>query len=289
MKSLFLCALLLAGCVEVDMLGDRRLLDRRTTPQLLGKSADIVPGVTAAATSRFVQNFPFIEVTAEELRDAELVTIAVDAFQSGAIPAVTPPTQVYLQGVLRFGTGNAVLGGAQDAPPPAFGGATTRLNGEIIFDLQSGTQLTIPASSFTLSVRYIALKAGAAWGPGVQIGPNFRVDVAYGYGSNSNPQDVTETEVIIALAPAGNGVVNKAPFARSLRINWAEWVGSPGPATPATIDFISASGVAIWTFSLTNANPIPEFPWPPGAVAVSITNASAVAMSAIEVIQTLSL
>lgn len=292
LKCFFLALLALTGCTqeinleESDMRGDGRILDRPQS-SLLGKAIQIVPSLTTVASTQFVQDFPLIEVTGQTLNNAELITIALDSFQSTA--AVVPlPTQVILQGLIRFGTGGTPgFGQPQDAPPVPFGGATTKPTSLILFDVQFGTQITVPASSFSLALRYKAVR-NAGFAVGVVPGPNYVVNAAMAYGSKTNTQSVTETEVIPILAAGANGVINKAPFAHSLRITWAEFVGAPGAATPALLDFFGTGG-AIWSMTLANTLPLPEMPWPPGAVALSITNQAAVQMTSIEVIQTLSL
>lgn len=271
------------------MHGDRRIFDQRSNA-LLGKTLPIVPGLTTGpATVRFSQDFPITEVTAQDLKNAELLTIAIDSFQTTPIGAAPVPTQVVLQGLLRFGTGGSTsFGQPQDAPPAAPGGS--KANSAILWDVQFGSQITIPASSFQLSLRYVAYKNGVAFPAGSTPGPSYIVNVGFAYGSKMNNQAVTETEVITSIGALGSGSINKAPFARSLRINWAEYGGGAGNVSPMGVDFFSATGVSIWSMSQTNAaQPPPEFPWPPGAVAMVLQNNGAATMNNVEVIQYLSL
>lgn len=288
---LLACVSFAPGCTVAaaedsePMPDDGRILDERFIANL-GVQKDFEPAPVGTVTSTFIQDLPLMQLTGKEARDAELLTLAMSAFQTTVPPVVAPAQQTMIYGVLRFGTGTAQFG----APTQTNAGlaGVGNLSNEVVFDVQNGVQVTFPASAVTVLARYLSVRTVAApWAVGQIPGPNFLINAGIAYGSKTNGSAVTKTDVLASVANGTSGIFKKAPFAKSVRLTWKEY----STVGPMTVRFHDGSGgnQLLNVDVAPNTLPIVEIPWPNGAQFVSLVNPTITTITSVLCQQVLSL
>lgn len=272
--ALLACVSFAPGCTVATaedsepMPDDGRILDERSIANL-GVQREFVPSPVQVVGSTFTQDLPLMQLTGKEARDAELLTLAMSAFQTTVPPVVAPAQQTMVYGVLRFGTGTAQFGNPTQTDAGLAG--VGNLSNEVVFDVQNGAQVTFPASAVTVLARYFSVRTPAGpWAVGQIPGPNFLINAGIAYGSKTNGSAVTKTDVLISVANGTAGIFKKAPFAKSVRLTWAEY----STVGPMTVRFSNGGGASqlLNVDIAANTLPLVEIPWPNGAQFVSLVN-----------------
>lgn len=258
----------------------RGLLYKANTANI-GKSRVISPLVApAGAPLIIVQDFDLMPaISAAEQFDSENMTLAVSSYQL-TNSTVGTADQILVQGVLSFNNGSSLFGSAQD---PTVALPTVALSQEIVFDIQAGTTILVPAASAAfLRIRYTAVRL-AGFVAGAILGPDYRINAGFSYNTPKSFK-TTRSEPIRTIAN-GNAtvVVAKPPFAQSVSFMWSEYIGGGvlGAAVgPLGLEFLNfpGTGIVFTTQIPTGAGtPIvpPEIPWPEDSPYVLVTNQDA--------------
>lgn len=245
----------------------------------VGKSFLIVPPLgplVPGGKTAMEETVTDIKPTAEFQFNGEDLTLSISAFPLNGASS-DDRNQVLLQGVLDWQTGSALFGNRQEESKAGFNNVV--LSPEIVFDVQHGTNLLIPAcTSLSLRMRYTVNTLGS-FSPGVALGPTYRVNVGLSFGTpKSNlASNVTRTDKEVSLLHAGGttGFISKYPYDKAISFIWTPYAPNPpDPAAgPLQVAFVDFNGNVFAEYNIAaNTLPFPIVEWPAASSAAFFMN-----------------
>lgn len=271
-------------------LNDHRILDPKESG-MLGQVFDIRADVSTVAIDPIASNTLVVDqvrpnevgstsisrklngrkLSARNQHNPSIITMALESVMTAPQPlrGVGHAQETILQGMLKFGSG-----GGQQGQQPSIDFSGNIIDGDIIFDIDTGVMLSFPAAFFQLDFLYTSVCL-EGFTLGDIIGPNLQTTFSLGYEPQVHLGEVTMTRLCHTrdLAVAGIEVFSRPKYSSSVYFEWFNWnnVGF----SPIGVSFTNMNGEVVWSIVYTNAdNPPKIIPWPADAINVVVTNTS---------------
>jgi hypothetical protein len=253
---------------------DSRILDPKNTG-ILGHTQTLDPGkVKTSEVGDFLvqRTFGGVSVVAINQANPSMITIAIEAQPIQSFNAAAFDGTPLVQAVIQFGSGSGELG---MQPGIAVAGIAGPAESRILVDVETGIQLTLPASRVKIGFLYTAWCAAGAVA-GNTLGPKYQVTWGMGYEPKASIQPITCTQYHndASLINGERCAFYRPRYAKKIEFLWREY-GSLGVIrSPLDVQFFSAIQTDVYDARYTVNNPPLLLPWPPDAVEVQGVNSS---------------
>lgn len=231
---------------------DNHVLGRPNAGKL-GQSFVVDPGVAVGGEVQIIRDLKLFNLNAQEQWSPKNISMIVNSVQLDAGSGSDIDRSHLLYGTIGISLASTLFGVPQDALGPLI---VTPLpyTHEILFDLNNGALLTLPAVvGFSAGIRYVNTAYGGVFAAGEIVGPRFRINAGLSYGT-TKLAPLQKTDPYVLVPKPAPGLISGANFARPQFAKSVQFQFSYNPTVAAPYQPTGYVLVSFITPNLVNRN-----------------------------------